>query len=254
MKRDRDDDLPAFREADWRRRETAVRFNGPPHDFVAAMGALGVEDPVSLAFELFAAYEAAHQSRRARCVDRAAALPEAEEALAKLDVEIAAMDLSIAASEERAKAFCGPIGVGRATAIAAHLAPYVDLGQPNQLLGELRGVLLAERDRLIAVAEELDGRFRPPTRLRVFIDRIQPLVRLHTEGSNRLGRRMAFINAACVLVVGFSPGAELLRSIVLDMRRVEREQAELIFPNRDVRTDTSCLTHDDETPPSEYPD
>jgi len=139
VKRDRDDDLPAFRESDWRQRETLARFNGPPADFVAAMNKLGIEDPVALAFELFAAYEAAHQNRHARCVDRGAALPEVEDALARLDGEIAAMDRSIAASEERAKAFCGPIGVGRAAAIAAHLAPYVDLGQPSPLLGGLRG-------------------------------------------------------------------------------------------------------------------
>jgi hypothetical protein len=181
-------------------RLAALRRDGAPADFAAALSKLGIiTDPDWIAELVFAAYERGRRHFDAQNLYRAPALARAQHGVAKLRAALVALG--------RYRADLGSLEL---VGIAQHCRPHV-APDPADLDGAVH-ILESEIARLMLSVAALNGQRRPKTRLRCFVDALVPLYAL-LSGNRKTGRT-EFVRAACALVVEGTPSETLLRSAV----------------------------------------
>jgi len=204
-------DLPEFDDDVRHRRLVAARFNGLDPRFCAVVARIAPEADLDEVFhDIFDAHRAAERVMVARTVYRARAAATAARELKNLDL---AIDALRPAGEHQPDAIAeealGEI-VGAMRGIAA---PPLALDRARLLTA-----LIAERTRFAEAARLLDGRGRPPSRLRAFADQLLPIFARHAHPDRReRGDLRDFLVEASRLVTGFAPSAALANRVARDM-------------------------------------
>lgn len=204
-------DLPEFDEDARHRRLIMARVNGVDPRFCDVIDRIASGADLDVIVRAaFDAHRAAERVMVALTRYRARAAATAARELKNLDLAIDALrpageyDPDVIADD----AIGGIVGALRGIA-----APSLALDRSGLVMA-----LLAERARYAEAARLLDGRGRPPSRLRTFADQLLPIFVRHARPERRdRSDFRGFVCEAARLVTGAEPGSALTKRVARDV-------------------------------------